>query len=143
MAVLFVLIGIFGCVQPTSLNPKIFNIYTRPNQVNLNEEFKVFFSINNPTDTPFTPYIALDYPTGIEPKDFNIRQNKGQKIPLTSIQRVSSKSYSFEFHVNSNANFGIYPIKLGLYDKADSLAPLGALETVNVEVVEIIQTSNR
>lgn len=143
LLLIFVMVTAQQCDTTTQSNPKITDIETRPKQVNQNEEFKVFFTVTNPTVTPFTPYIALDYPTGVEPTDFNIRQNKGQKIALTSIPKLSAKSYSFIFRASINANFGLYPITLALYDKVDSLAPLGTLETAKVEVVEIIQNPTR
>lgn len=142
----FLMVSLLGCDSTTITtepSPTITDIYARPNQLNRDEEFKVIFTVNNPTAKPFTPYVALDYDIGIEPKEFNIRQKKGEKIELTSISKTSKKGYSFDFRVEGNAKIGQHSIDLGLYDKDDSLAPLENVKIANVEVIEIIKSSNR
>jgi len=140
LAIITIILVLVGC--QTTPQPTI-SVRTedKPLQVDRGDEFNIYLTVDNPTSSIFTPYIALDYPDTIQPTDPDLRQ-RGEKIELSSIKKLGNKGYSIKFNVNDRAQEGIYSIKIGIYNRSDSLSPLKEPILYEVEVVERVTGSD-
>ena len=60
-------------------------------------EIKILVKIKNPTDSDYTPKIGVDYPDGVSPVDYQLKNN--QLMSLVSIKSKEEKSYFLVFRL--------------------------------------------
>jgi len=125
-------LGQSGCAVQ---NPNIDNILTEPTQIEAKENFKVFFTINNPTDRPTAPYIGIEYDSkNILSLDRPLMD--GKRLQLSSIAPRDKRNYFLSFSSAYKAESGTHSIKIALYNKEDALEPLGSIVNAEITISE-------
>jgi len=131
------LILITGCeeIKPT---PSIKSIDVDKPTVIREENFKVFFTVYNPTGKEFIPYIRLDYDDqNIKSQDYDI--GRKEVVALKEIAKIQEKTYYLSFLPYSRAESDDYNIKIYLYEDEEAFTALGDPKTVTIRVVEDIK----
>lgn len=82
------------------------------------DEIKILVKIKNPTDFDYTPKIGVDYPNGVSPVDYQLRNN--DLMSLVSIKSEEEKSYFLVFRLDRTVDSDILQFNFSIYNSRET-----------------------
>ena len=98
------------------------------------DEIKILVKIKNPTDVDYTPKIGVDYPEGVSPVDYQLKNN--QLLSLVSIKSKEEKSYFLVFRLDRTVDSDLLGFNVSIHGNKESVV-------FDKDLIEIEYSSNK
>lgn len=82
------------------------------------DEIKILVKIKNPTDFDYTPKIGVNYPDGVSPVDYQLRND--DLMSLVSIKSKEEKSYFLVFRLDRTVDSEMLQFNFSIHNSKET-----------------------